>query len=126
MLPFEFQHLPGKPVSEQLVFSVKKALAKGQLKPGDPFPSVRTLSREIRINPNTAQKALSQLTQAGILEITPGIGARVRHQTKLSAAETAAVLDEPMETLVIEAKRLGLTLDTLEARLRHFWKDLNR
>lgn len=126
MLPFEFHHLPGKPASEQLVLSVKKALAKGQLKPGDSFPSVRSLSRELRINPNTAQKAITLLTQAGILEITPGIGTWVRHQPKLSPAEMAAVLDEPTETLVIEAKRLGLSLYTLEARIRFFWNDLNR
>lgn len=126
MLPFEVQHQPGKPVSEQLVYAVKKALAQGRLKPGDVFPSVRALSRELRINPNTAQKAVTQLTQAGILEIQPGIGTRVREQVKLSASETAVILDEPVEALAIEAKRLGLTLEQLEARLRKTWKKLNQ
>ena len=125
MLPFEFQHQPGKPVSEQLVYSVKKALARGRLQPGDVFPSVRALSRELRINPNTAQKAVTQLTQAGILEIEPGIGTRVRARAALSSAETAAILDEPVEALVIEAKRLGLTLEALESRLRESWNHLN-
>jgi GntR family transcriptional regulator len=125
VLPFEVQHQPGKPVSEQLVYAVKKAVAQGRLLPGDAFPSVRALSRELRINPNTAQKAVTQLTQAGILEIEPGIGTRVRAQVKLSAGETAAILDEPVETLAIEAKRLGLTLEQLEARLRKTWKNLN-
>ena len=126
MLPFEVQHQPGKPVSEQLVYAVKKALAQSRLKPGDVFPSVRALSRELRINPNTAQKAVTQLTQAGILEIQPGIGTRVREQVKLSASETAVILDEPVEALAIEAKRLGLTLEQLEARLRKTWKKLNQ
>lgn len=125
MLPFEVQHQPGKPVSEQLVYAAKKALAQGRLQPGDVFPSVRALSRELRINPNTAQKAVTQLTQAGILEIQPGIGARVRRQAKLSAADTAEILDDPVESLAIEAKRLGLTLEQLEARLRKAWEKLN-
>lgn len=125
VLPFEFQHQAGKPISEQLVFSVKKALARGVLKPGDAFPSVRAMSRELRINPNTAQKAVTQLTQAGILVIEPGIGARVCPQGNPSVAETAAILDEPMESLVIEAKRLGLSLEACEARLRKSWKNLN-
>lgn len=126
MLPFEVQHQPGSPVSEQLVYAVKKAVAQGRLKPGDAFPSVRALSRELRINPNTAQKAVAQLTQAGILEIRPGIGTRVREQAAVSPGEIASILDEPLEALAIEAKRLGLTQEQLEARLRKTWNNLNR
>ena len=126
MLPFELQQQAGKPVSEQLVYAVKKALARGRLQPGDAFPSVRTLSRELRINPNTAQKAVSQLTHAGILEIHPGIGTRVREQASLSAAETAGILEQPLEGLVIDAKRLGLSIEQLETRLRETWKQLNQ
>ena len=126
VLPFEVQHQPGKPVSEQLIYAVKKAVAQGRLKPGDAFPSVRALSRELRINPNTAQKAVAHLTQAGILEIEPGIGARVRAQATVSSEEVATILDEPLEALAIEAKRLGLTLEQLDARLRKTWKNLNR
>lgn len=124
MLPFEVQQQAGKPVSEQLVYAVKKALARGRLKPGDAFPSVRVLSRELRMNPNTAQKAVTQLTQAGILEIRPGIGARVCQQARLSPAEIAAILDEATEALAVEAKRLGLSLDELQERLRKTWKKL--
>lgn len=124
MLPFEVQQQAGKPVSEQLVYAVKKALARGRLQPGDAFPSVRTLSRELRMNPNTAQKAVTQLTQAGILEIRPGIGARVCQQARLSSAEIAAILDEATEALAVEAKRLGLSLDELQERLRKTWKKL--
>ncbi|MDQ8207856.1 GntR family transcriptional regulator [Coraliomargarita sp. SDUM461003] len=126
MLPFEVQHQPGKPVSEQLVYAVKKAVAQGRLRPGDAFPSVRTLSREMRINPNTAQKAVSQLTQAGILEIQPGIGTRVREQAVISQDEMAALMEKPLEALVVEAKRLGLSEGQLVARLRSTWKNLNR
>jgi GntR family transcriptional regulator len=125
VLPFEVQHQPGKPVSEQLVYAVKKAIAQGRLQAGDAFPSVRMLSRELRINPNTAQKAVGQLTQAGILEIEPGIGTRVRAQATLSDEETGAVLDEPMEALVVEAKRLGLTLEALKHSIQKTWKNLN-
>lgn len=126
MLPFDVQHQPGKPVSEQVVYAVKKALAQGNLKAGDAFPSVRSISRELRINPNTAQKAVSQLTQSGILEIEPGIGARVREQAKLSVKEISEILDEPLEAIAIEAKHLGIPLNQLESRLKTVWKNLKR
>lgn len=125
MLPFEVQHQPGKPVSEQLVYSVKKALARRHLKPGDAFPSLRALSRELRINPNTAQKAVTQLTRAGILEMEPGIGARVCAQAKLSVEESALILNEPLEALTVEAKCLGLNLSELQAQIRKIWKNLS-
>lgn len=125
MLPFDVQHQPGKPVSEQLVYAVKKAVATGRLSPGDPFPSVREVSRELRINPNTAQKAVSQLTQAGILEILPGIGARVCGPAPLSPGEIAVILHQPLEALAVEAKRLGMTSEQLETLLRKTWKNLS-
>ncbi|MGF1453083.1 MAG: GntR family transcriptional regulator [Opitutales bacterium] len=124
MLPFDFIARPGRPVSEQVVFAVKRALARGALRPGDAFPSVRVLSRELRINPNTAQKVLSTLTNAGILEIEPGIGARVAEPQALSTKEQGALLDEPLEGLCVEAKRIGLSRDELEARLRRTWQSL--
>lgn len=124
MIPFDVQHQPGVPISEQLVYAVKKALAQGRLRPGDAFPSVRVLSNTLHINPNTAQKAVSQLTQAGILEIQPGIGARVCDQPRLSAEEAAAMLDPWLERLAIEAKRLGLSLSQLETHLRNTWTHL--
>jgi GntR family transcriptional regulator len=125
VLPFDLQPQSGKPISEQLVYAVKKALAQKRLQPGDPFPSVRLLSRELRMNPNTAQKAVSQLTQLGILEIQPGIGARVCERASFSSADLAAILDAPLEALVVEARRLGLTKTELEKRLRDTWKKLN-
>lgn len=124
MLPFEVQPQPGRPISEQIVFAVKTALARGTLRPGDPFPSVRTLSRELRINPNTAQKVVGLLTTAGMLEIEPGIGARVAPAPSLSPAEKGAALTEPLAALAVEARRLGLTLTELQSQLRDSWKKL--
>lgn len=86
---------------------------------------MRTLSRELRMNPNTAQKAVSQLTRAGILEIHPGIGARVCQRASLTPDELAAILDEPLEAIVIEAKRLGMSRTELERRLRESLQNLN-
>lgn len=56
MLSFPVELKPGLPITEQVLFAVKKGVVAGQLKPGEPFPSVRVLSQELRINPNTAHK----------------------------------------------------------------------
>ena len=51
MLPFHVNLKTGSPVSEQIVYAVKKAIISGLMRAGDKFPSVRTLSQELRINP---------------------------------------------------------------------------
>ena len=61
MLPFSIELKPGLPITEQVIFAVKKAVVGGQLKSGQPFPSVRVVSQELRINPNTAHKIVAAL-----------------------------------------------------------------
>ena len=46
---------PGVSLYEQVVYAAEKALVSGQMRPGEAFPSVRTMSTELYINPNTAQ-----------------------------------------------------------------------
>ena len=77
MLPFTVQFRTGLSLYQQLVYAVQKAIISGQLLPGDPFPSVRKLSQELRINPNTAQKVVTRLVDQGLLEVKPGVGTRV-------------------------------------------------
>ena len=73
MLPFTVTLRPGLSVHEQVVFAVKRAIVSGRLKPGDEFPSVRVLSRELRINPNTAHKVVATLIGEAMLEVRPAV-----------------------------------------------------
>jgi GntR family transcriptional regulator len=57
MLPFSIQLQDGTPVSDQILLAVRKALLTGQMKAGDQFPSVRTLSQELKISPTTATRS---------------------------------------------------------------------
>ena len=77
MIPFRLTFQPGIPVYEQVTFAAKKAMISGQLRPGDAFPSVRALSKALKINPNTAHKVVMQLIREGLLEVHPGIGTLV-------------------------------------------------
>jgi len=126
MLPFAVEIQPGLPVTEQVLFAVKKAAVAGRLKPGTPFPSVRVLSQELRINPNTAHKIVAQLVAEGVLVTTPGVGSVVAEPAGADAAAQAGLLEDELERLVVEAKQLGLGLDEVQARLAAHWKRLGR
>lgn len=56
-----------KPVYIQIIEELKIRMISGVYKPGERIPSVRELAEEARVNPNTMQKALSELEREGFL-----------------------------------------------------------
>lgn len=126
MLPFSVEIKPGLPVAEQILFSVKKAVVSGQLRPGDKFPSIRQLSQDLRINPNTAHKVVSSLVDQGVLVTTPAVGSVVAERATGDKRHKAELLGAELEKLVVEAKKLGLHLDDVSQSLAAHWKRLGR
>lgn len=124
MLPFSIDLKPGLPVADQILFAVKRAVVAGQLKPGERFPSVRVLSQELRINPNTAHKVVASLVAEGVLITTPAVGSIVAEREAGGRRERAELLGAELERLVVEAKKLGLDLDDVQAALNAHWKKL--
>ena len=124
MLPFSIELKAGLPVAEQILFAVKKAVVAGQLRPGDKFPSVRVLSQELKVNPNTAHKVVAALVAEGVLVTTPAIGSVVAAREMGGRQEKAELLGADLERVVVEAKKLGLTLAEVQAGLGAHWKKL--
>ena len=55
------------PIYVQIMNRVREAIAAGELKPGDKIASVRDLAADFEVNPNTMQRALSELEREGLL-----------------------------------------------------------
>ena len=94
------------------------------MRPGDRFPSVRSLSQTLKINPNTAHKVITRLTTEGLLEVRPGIGTVVAILAENSAARSR-LLKNDLERLVVEAKHVGVKLEDLTAALSYHWTRLS-
>jgi GntR family transcriptional regulator len=125
MIPFRVHFRPGGAIYEQVVYAATKAMIAGQLRPGDPFPSVRTLSKELKINPNTAHKVITNLVTTGLLEIRSGAGTVVAKRPDASKADKTKLLQEQFEELVVEAKRLGIELEDVQEAIEKHWKRLS-
>jgi GntR family transcriptional regulator len=121
-LPFSVDTRPGRPLHDQVVFAVTKAIVTGQLAAGDAFPSVRALSQELRINPNTAQKIVGTLIERGLLEPRPGIGTVVSSWQPAANPARRASLASQIDRLAVEARQLGMTLTDLLDAIRRAWK----
>jgi DNA-binding transcriptional regulator YhcF (GntR family) len=124
MLPFPLRIQPGLPISEQLVYAVKKAVISGLLKPGHRFPSVRAVSQELRIHPNTAHKAIGVLIGEGLLEVHPGIGTVVGQLPSAPSARELKLFAGHVERLVVEAKNRRIRLDELQGMVERQWNRL--
>lgn len=94
------------------------------MRAGDAFPSVRSLSKELKINPNTAHKVVTLLLNAGLLENRPGLGTVVATRPPASAAQRTELLDDQIEQVVVEAKKLGIALDDVLNAVSQHWKKL--
>jgi GntR family transcriptional regulator len=125
VIPFRLSFQPGISLYEQVVYAAKKAVVSGKMRPGDPFPSVRALSKELKINPNTAHKVITHLVAEGLIEVHSGIGTVVAQQAASTAAERGNLLNKEVEQLVVEAKKLGLELDDVTAAVAQHWKRLD-
>ncbi len=125
VIPFRLTLKPGSPVYEQVLYAAKKALVSGQLRPEDPFPSVRALSKAFKINPNTAHKVVTRLLNGNLLEVRPGIGTVVASPPSSTRSERSHLLRNELEQVVVEAKKLGLELEDGEAALREHWRRLD-
>jgi GntR family transcriptional regulator len=124
VIPFRVDFRPGLSLHEQVVYAAKKAMISGQMRPGDPFPSVRVLSKELKINPNTAHKVVTYLVTTGLLESRPGIGTVVATLPEASKAERTQLLGREIEQLVVEAKKLGIGLEDILTSISAHWKRL--
>lgn len=125
MLPFSFQLRDGDPVSDQIVRAAHRALASGELREGDLFPSVRTLAQELKISPTTAHKVIQQLKDLGFLVSRPGIGMVVQAPQMPSLEQRLAMMEPAARRFLEEARSLHLTAAELELLLRRL-QDPNR
>jgi GntR family transcriptional regulator len=124
VIPFRLTFRPGVPISDQVVYAATRAIVAGQLLAGEGFPSVRALSRELKINPNTAHKVITQLLNDRLLESRPGIGTVVAELPRATAMQRTDLLGPQIEELVVEAKRLSIDLEDMTTAISRHWKRL--
>lgn len=125
MIAFCVSFRAGVSLFDQVVYAAKKAMISGQMRPGDAFPSVRVLSKELKINPNTAHKIVAHLIAEGLLEMRPGLGTVVAALPESTRRERTALLGQQMEELVVEAKRLGIGRDETLDAIKSHWTRLS-
>lgn len=102
----------GLAIYEQVVRQLKFAVASGKLRRGELVPSVRELSKQLAINPNTVSRAYRQLQDEDVLESIRGLGMQVRPGAeKRCRSDRKKLIAARLEAVLAEARNSGLLRD---------------
>jgi len=109
----------GVPLYRQIIESVKFAIARGDLGPGDQLPTVRRLAVDLKVNPNTVIRAYREMEIEGVLDTQQGSGTFVTDRLpEVDALERRRMLDQILTELLARAFGYGFTLDEVLDGLR--------
>lgn len=110
----EIETSNGLAIYEQVVRQLKFAIASGEIRRGELVPSVRELSKQLAINPNTVSRAYRQLQDEDVLESVRGLGMQVKQGAeKRCRSDRKKLIAARLETVLQEACRSGLTRDEI-------------
>lgn len=102
------------PIYEQIINSVKHLSLNGVLGADEKLPSVRELSQQMTINPNTVQKAYQELERQGIIYVKRGQGSFVNPTIKAINKEVSMEkIREMLKQVVLECMYLDIDKDEL-------------
>lgn len=122
MLLFQLQGSDDRPIYARIAEQIKFAVASGVLRPGDLIPSVRDLSRQMVVNPNTVARAYRDLQQEKIVEPVRGTGLQVAQGAAEVCRELRkAIVRDRIRAAIQEARQTALEPNEIEAILRDEW-----
>ncbi|MBS6721479.1 MAG: GntR family transcriptional regulator [Clostridiales bacterium] len=111
-----------RPIYEQIVDKMQILIANGALEPDEKLPSVRSLAVELSINPNTIQRAYSELERSGFIYSVKGRGNFVRADEHLKEKRQAKIL-ESLRKQLISCREQGITREKILRCVDNVYQD---
>ena len=95
------------PIYAQLIAQIKVGIVSGAFPPGDRLPSVRDLATEAGVNPNTMQRALTELERDGLVYSQRTAGRFVTEDQTMIEAAKRGLAEGHIRTFLAAMRRLG-------------------
>ena len=110
-MAWEFKN--GIPIYLQIMEGIKTRIAGGLLPPGSKLPSVRDLAAQAGVNPNTMQRAMTQLEQEGLLQTQRTSGRFVTEDEAKMKELRSSLSEKYVEELFTQLSRLGMSREEI-------------
>ena len=105
-----------RPIYEQVAEKLERLIVSGGLEPLTKMPSVRSLAMELSVNPNTIQRAYTQLEQDGYLYTVSGRGSFVTAENEWRENRRGKILRE-WRSITLQAREAGVPEERLSDEL---------
>ena len=105
-----------RPIYEQVIEKMEELMLLGVLGENEPLPSVRNLAMDLSINPNTIQRAYTELERQGYIYTVKGKGSFVAENSVMRENKKKELLIRVSE-VIDEAIRLGISDEEIKKML---------
>ena len=107
-----------RPVYQQIMENIRGAVLRGELPPGGRVPSVRELAMQAQVNPNTMQRALTELERDGLVYSQRTSGRYVTEDRAAIAESRHGLAADRVRSFLTDMGRLGFEKEELLSLLR--------
>ena len=107
------------PIYQQIMDVIRQGIASGELKAGEKLPSVRELALEAEVNPNTMQKALSELEREGLLYSQRTSGRFVSENAGMKEELRNGLADQYISDFLEKMEKLGVDREEIIQRIKN-------
>ena len=102
-----------EPVYLQIVRFIKQRIVRGELSPGDIIPSRREMAVQIKVNPNTVQKAYKEMEEMGIIDTIKSYQSTITTDEKIINSIRSELIKESMEYFMENMKAINVDKDEI-------------
>ena len=97
------------PIYIQIMNLVKGKMVSGEINGGDKLPSVRELSKELKVNPNTIQRTYQELEREGLVFTQRGMGTFAAEDKEVIKELKKSMAADVVNGFLMEMKKLGFS-----------------
>ncbi|MBR9648681.1 MAG: GntR family transcriptional regulator [Clostridium tyrobutyricum] len=112
---------PNVPIYKQIMNIIKRKIISNEIKPGDKLPSIREMSSNLKVNPNTIQRTYQELERSGITYTQRGMGNFVKEDIDMVGRLKHEMAEKVIDNFIDGMKDLGFSgsqiLNIVEKRI---------
>lgn len=97
-----------EPVYLQIVRYVKQQVVVGNLKPGDPIPSRREMAVNLKVNPNTVQKAYKEMEDMSIINTARNYQSTITNDSEIIERIRQNLITESLDSFIENMKAINV------------------
>lgn len=111
------------PLYEQVVRHFKEEIAAGILVPGQEVPSRRELANQLKINPNTAQRAYKEMEEQGLIYTESNSPSKITEDKNILGSVQDELMEEAVSSFVTAIRPIQVPLDKVIGLIKEKYAD---